>query len=170
MSDRTLRVMAAGGLAAGSVLGLVGSFTAPPLRGLLWAFDGTALVVATALLAILHSREGHELAAAGFIVFAIGQGLILSGAAMDPGDVVSSFAGGAALWAAGVALVSAPKVMPPLVRIFGFITAVLFAVHALIVFSGHPLSSLSTPLPALAYPFLVATLLCWASVTMKGSR
>ena len=170
MSDRTLRVIAASGLAVGSVLGLVGSFTAPPLRGLLWALDGTSLVVATALLATLHFRQGHDLAAGGFVVFAIGQGLILSGAAMDPGDVVSSFAAGAALWAAGAALVSAPKVMPPLVRILGLVVAVLFAIHAIMVFSGHPLTSLSTPLPALAYPFLVAALLCWAWITLKGSQ
>jgi hypothetical protein len=60
--------------------------------------------------------------------------------------------------------------MPPLVRILGFVVAVLFALHAIMVFSGHPLTSLSTPLPALAYPFLVAALLCWAWRTLKGSQ
>ena len=172
MNDEPLRLIAALGLAAGAILGLVGSFTAAPLRGLLWAIDGTALVTASALLAVLHFRQGHDLAAAGFVVFAIGQGLILSGATLDPGEIVviSSFAAGTALWAAGVALVSGPRVMPPLVRILGFVAAALLAAHAAIVFSGHPLTSLSTPLPLVAYPFLVATLLCWAWITWKGPR
>ena len=167
MSDRQLRIIAATCLVAGSVLGILGTFVPPPMRGLLWALDGFALVVAAALLAMDFYRKGHDVAAAGFIVFAIGQGLVVSGAGMDPADVVSPFAAGAGLWAAGVALVSAPPVMPFLVRILGFITAVLFAIFALQVFAGNPLTSLSTPLPFLAYPFLVATLICWAWLIVR---
>ena len=169
MSDRQLRIIAATCLVAGSVLGVIGTFVQPPTRGLLWALDGFALVVAAALLAGDFYRKGHDVAAAGFIVFAIGQGLVVSGAAMDPADVVSSFAAGAGLWAAGIALVSAPPLMPLLVRVLGFITAVLLATFALLVFSGNPLTSLSTPLPALAYPFLVATLICWAWLLVRRS-
>jgi hypothetical protein len=169
MSDRQLRIIAATCLVAGSILGVIGTFVQPPTRGLLWALDGFALVVAAALLAVDFFRKGHDLAAAGFIVFAIGQGLIVSGAAMDPADVVSPFAAGAGLWAVGIALVSTPAVMPFLVRIFGFITAVLFAIFALQVFAGNPLTSLSTPLPSLAYPFLVATLICWAWQLVRRS-
>ena len=172
MSDRTLRVIAAGGLAAGAVLGLAGAFAPAPARGLLWALDGTALVIACALLALYRFRLGHDLVAAGFIVFAIGEGVMLSCVALDPGDPVpiSSFAAGAGLWAAGLALISAPRVMPLIVRILGLISAVLFAIHAVTVFSGHPLSALSTPLPFFAYPFLVITLLCWAFLCLREPR
>ncbi|HTL25812.1 MAG TPA: hypothetical protein VL280_04310 [Burkholderiales bacterium] len=170
MNDRNLRIIAAIGLVAGTVLGIAGTFTQPPTRGFLWALDGFALIVASALLVVHHHRQERDLMAAGFIVFAIGQGLIVSGAGMDPGDVVSPFAAGAGLWACGIALVSAPAVMPFLVRILGFITAVLFAIFALRVFSGTPLTSLSTPLPSLAYPFLGATLFCWAWLLVRGPR
>ena len=172
MSDRTLLVVAAGGLAVGAVLGLAGAFAPAPARGLLWALDGTGLVVACALLALHHSRLGHDLVAGGFIVFAIGEGVMLSCVALDPGDPVpiSSFAAGAGLWAAGITLISAPAVMPLIVRLLGFISAVLFAIHAVMVFSGHPLSSLSMPLPVFAYPFLVITLLCWAFVHLREPR
>lgn len=169
MNTRSLRIIAAICFVSGSVLGILGTFVQPPMRGLLWALDGFALVVAAALLAVDFFRKGHDVAAAGFIVFAIGQGLVVSGAAMDPADVVSSFAAGAGLWAAGIALVSAPALMPFLVRILGFITAVLFAIFALQVFSGTPLTSLSTPLPFFAYPFLVATLICWAWLLVRRS-
>ena len=172
MDDRQLRIIAACGLAVGAILGLVGTFTPPPMRGLLWGLDGIALVIASALLAIQHFRQGHDLVAAGFIVFAIGEGVLLSGVALDPGDPgpVSSFAAGAGLWAAGLALISAPAVMPLVVRILGFISALLFAIHAVMVFSGHPLSALSTPLPLFAYPFLVITLLCWAFLCLREPR
>jgi hypothetical protein len=172
MGDRNLRIIAACGLAVGAILGLAGAFAPAPTRGLLWALDGTGLVIACALLALHHFRLGHDLVAGGFIVFAIGEGVMLSCAALDPGDPVpiSSFAAGAGLWAAGLALISAPPVMPLLVRILGFISALLFAIHAVMVFSGHPLSALSTPLPVFAYPFLVITLLCWAFLHLREPR
>jgi hypothetical protein len=84
--------------------------------------------------------------------------------------VVSAFAAGAGLWAAGIALISVPAMMPFLVRILGAITAMLFAIFALRVFSGTPLTSLSTPLPSLAYPFLGATLFCWAWLLVRAPR
>ena len=172
MSDRMSRVIAAGGLAVGAVLGLAGAFTPPPARGLLWGIDGTGLVIACALLAVHHVRQGHDLVAAGFIVFAIGEGVLLSSVALDPGDPISisSFAAGAGLWAAGLALISAPRVLPILVRALGLISAVLFAIHAVTVLSGHPLTALSMPLPVFAYPFLVITLLCWAFLHLREPR
>jgi hypothetical protein len=170
MNDKALRVIASCGLVLGTVLGIAGTFAAPPMRGLAWGLDGTALVVASALLTLHHFRKGQDLVAAGFIVFAIGQALILSGAIMDPADVVSSFATGAGLWAAGLALISAPAVMPGLVRILGLISAVLFAIVALQVFSGSPLTAIARPLPLFAYPFFAATLLCWAWVYLREPR
>ncbi len=170
MNDRALRVIAACGLVLGTVLGIAGTFASPPMRGLAWGLDGTALVVASALLTLHHFRKGQDLVAAGFIVFAIGQALVLSGAIMDPGDVVASFATGAGLWAAGLTLISAPAVMPGLVRILGLISAVLFAIVALQVFTGTPLTSTARPLPLFAYPFFGATLLCWAWVYLREPR
>ena len=72
------------------------------------------------------------------------------------------FAAGAALWAAALVLISAPKVMPMAVRVLGFLAAVLFAVTALLVFAGRSLTPLSEPFPFFAYPFLVLTMCGWA--------
>jgi hypothetical protein len=124
--------------------------------------DGIALTVAAALLTIHHVRQGNDLAAAGFLVFAVGEGLILSGSAMDLAASVPSFAAGAGLWAASLALVSADRVMPPVVRGVGLVGSLLFAVVALQIFSGYALTPLSRPLPFFAYPFLAATLFGWA--------
>jgi hypothetical protein len=126
--------------------------------------DGTALILATALLTVHHLRRGNDLVAAGYLVFAVGEGLILSGAAMDLAAVAPSFAAGVALWATSLALVSAADAIPGVVRGVGFIGSFLFAVVAVQMFSGRPLTPLSEPLPFFAYPFLAATLLGWAWV------
>ena len=106
--------------------------------------------------------------AAGFIVFAVGEGLILSGAAMDPVASAPSFGAGAGLWAASLALISAPSLLPTLVRGVGLIASILFALLAVQVFAGRPLTPLSVPLPFFAYPFLAVTLFGWAWAHLKA--
>jgi hypothetical protein len=151
------------GLVLGAVLGIAGTFApSASLRGLAWGLDGTALIVATALLTIHHARRGNDLAAAGFLVFVAGEALILSGAAMDLAASAPSFAAGVGLWAASLALVSASTVMPPAIRGLGFVASLLFAVVAVQIFMGQALTPLSQPLPFFAYPFLAATLFGWA--------
>jgi hypothetical protein len=129
---------------------------------LAWGIDGTALVVAAALLAVHFIRYSQDSLAAGFLVFIAGQALVVSGSAMSLEASSPTFSAGAALWAAALALISAPKVMPSPVRVLGCIAAVLLAATALQVFAGRNLTPLSKPLPFFAYPFLVLTLLGWA--------
>ena len=170
MSDVRLRLIAATGLVVGAVFGMAGTFSpSASLRGLAWGLDGIALVVAAALLTIHYFRRGHDLAAAGFLVFAVGEGLILSGAASDPVAGVPSFAAGVGLWAASLALVSASGAMPALVNGVGFVGALLFAVVAGQIFLGRALTPLSQPLPFFAYPFLAATLFGWAWVHYRDA-
>ena len=169
MNTRQLIVIAVIGLVTGAVLGLAGSIvTSASLRGVFWGIDGTGLVVATVLLAIYHLREGNDLVAGGFLVFAIGEGVILSGAAMNPiTGSIPSFGAGAVLWAAALALVSAPRLFPAVVRVLGLIASLLFLITSLQIFAGSALTPLSNPLPFFAYPFLVLTLLGWAWVHWK---
>lgn len=150
-------------LVLGALLGLAGTFApAPSLRGLAWGIDGVALVTAGALLAVHYFRQGQDLVAAGFIVFTVGQSLVLSGAAMSVEASAPSFAAGAALWATALAMVSVPPVMPTPVRLLGFTACTLFAIVSLQVFAGRALTPLSEPLPFFAYPFLVFTMFGWA--------
>jgi hypothetical protein len=169
VTNSRLRLIAAVGLVIGAVLGMAGTFVpSASLRGLLWGLDGTALIVAAALLTVDHFRRGNDLVTAGFLVFVVGEALVLSGAPMDLAASTPSFGTGAGLWAASLALVSAPRVMPPLVRAFGFVGSLLFAVVAVQIFWGRPLTPLSEPLPFFAYPFLAAALFGWAWVHYRG--
>ena len=169
MSRERLRVVASTGLVIGAVLGVAGSFApSAGLRGLAWGIDGTAIVVACALLTVHHLRRGDEQLAAGFLVFLAGETLIVSTSALPLAAASPAFAAGAGLWAAGLALVSASPAVPSLVRLTGGIAAALFAVTAVRMFGGAGLTPLSVPLPYGAYPFLAATLVGWAWAHMRA--
>lgn len=150
-------------LVVGALLGLAGSFApSASLRGLAWGVDGIALIVAAALLAVHCFRQGADTVAAGFLVFVAGETLVVSGSAMKLEASSPSFAAGAGLWAASLVLISAPNLMPRPVRAAGTLAALLFALTALQVFGGRSLHPLSEPLPFMAYPVFVVTLLGWA--------
>jgi hypothetical protein len=168
MTPRGARVLAAIGLAVGGLLGLAGTFApTASLRGLAWGIDGASLVMASAVLTLAFYRAGHDRVAAGYLVFAIGEGLILSGAAMDLSASVPSFGAGASLWVVALALISSAPVFPLAVRLLGFLAAALFAGTALQIFAGMPLTPLSAPLPFFAYPLFVATLVGWIPLLLR---
>ncbi|HVU15287.1 MAG TPA: hypothetical protein VHD32_00065 [Candidatus Didemnitutus sp.] len=169
-NDRSIRLLAAAGLAVGSLLGLAGSFVPTEgVRGLAWGIDGTALIVASALLALHFFRRGQDIVAAGFIVFAVGEGIIVSGSAMNLLASAPSFGAGAGLWAAALALISVPRVFPVWNRFAGLLAAVLFAVTAVQILSGVPLHAKSQPLPFFAYPVFVATMCGWIWALLRGN-
>ena len=169
MADRYVTQVAPAALVIGALLGMAGTFVpSESTRGLLWGLDGTALIVATAILTIHHIRRGNDVVAAGFLVFVVGETLIVAGSAMPLDAVGPLFAGGAALWAASMTLVSAPKFMPTWLRLVAVAGSVLFLVVAVQIFSGSPLTPLTRPLPFFAFPFLAATLVGWAWVHSRG--
>jgi hypothetical protein len=152
----------------GGALGLAGTFApSASLRGLAWGIDGIALVMACALLALRFFRLRQEMVAAGFLVFAIGENLLVSGAAMDLVRSAPSFGAGVGLWAAGLALISVPRVLPMLVRLLGLAAALLFAATACPIFAGAQITALSQPLPFFAYPVLVATFVGWIVTLLR---
>lgn len=164
------RLLVPAGLVIGAILGMAGTFVASPaLRGLFWGVDGIALIVATALLTIDHFRRGNDVIAAGFLVFVVGETLIVSSAAMPLAASGPVFAAGVGLWAAALALISAPRVMPSWIRVVATVAALLFAAVAVQVFMGSSLTPLSHPLPFFAYPFLAATLFGWAWVEYRNA-
>lgn len=171
MSDQMSRLLACGGLVLGSALGLAGTFVpVASTRGVLWGLDGIALVVAAALLAIYYHRKGDDIVGAGFLVFAIGESLILATASMELTTSGPTFGAGAGLWAAGLVLLSLPRVAALWLRIVGVVAGVLFLIVAMRLFMGDALTALSQPLPFFAYPFLVATMLGWAWERYRGAE
>jgi hypothetical protein len=158
----SINAVAIFGLAIGGTLGLAGAaVTQPNLQAILWAIDGAALVMATTLLALKFFRKANDMVAGGFLVFAIGEGVILSGAAAGLANSVPSFAAGTALWGTALLLVSLPKLFALPVRILGVASGILFIITAARILWGEILLPTSIPLPSYAYPLLVATFIGW---------
>ncbi|WP_348264002.1 hypothetical protein P8935_05590 [Telmatobacter sp. DSM 110680] len=157
-----LRALTVLGLFAGGVLGMAGSIVAAQnVRAVCWAIDSTGLIVATAILALSYLRAGKIEVAAGFLVYAIGEGIMLTGTPMSLEGSVPSFAAGTALWAAGLALVSVPREFTLVTRLTGLVASVLFGVVSLRIFWGDTLTPIARPLPMFAYPALVITFIGW---------
>jgi hypothetical protein len=170
MNDNQIKVLASIGLGVGGVLGIAGTFApSDSLRGLAWGIDGTALIIACSLLTLWFFRIGHEFVAAGFLVFAIGESLVVSGSAMALAVSTPSFGAGVGLWAAGLALISIPSTFPLIVRLLGFAAAILFEWTACLIFAGAQITPLSQPLPFFAYPVLVATFAGWIAALWRGN-
>jgi hypothetical protein len=167
-SSRSRDLVTAIGLAVGAALGMAGSFVSQAsLRQVIWAIDESCLVAATVLLTLRFLRRGDDVVAAGFLVFAIGEALLLSGSAAGLAGSAPSFAGGTALWAVGLVLVSIPSVFPVWGRLGGVIAAVLFSVVALRMAWGGAFDATSKPLPFFAYPFLVLAIVGWIVALVK---
>jgi hypothetical protein len=164
-----LDAVAVVGLALGGIFGLIGTIvTEQNLRAAAWGIDSVGLVAATAVLALKFFRKGNDSIAAGFLVFAIGEGVMLSGTAATLGESVPSFAAGTALWSAALLLTSVPKEFAGWIRVVGTIAAVLFAIVAARIFWGEQLLPTASPLPFFAYPFLVLTFVGWIWTLLRG--
>ena len=161
--QNSINVIASVGLALGGTLGLAGAMVAQPnVQGILWAIDGAGLVMAASLLAVKYVRTGNDVVAGGFLVFAIGEGLILlSAPAAGFAGSISAFAAGTALWGTALLLISIPRLFTVPTRIVGIVSAILFIITAARIFSGEQLLPTSAPLPTYAYPLLVATFVGW---------
>lgn len=150
------------------VFGLAGTFVGQAaLRQLFWAIDGVGLIVATTLLAVRFLRRGDDCVAAGFLVFAIGESLLVSGTAAGLEGSVPSFGGGVALWAAALLLISVPTTLATWVRLAGVAAAVPFAVVAARIFRGEMLLPTTAPLPFFGYPLLILTFVGWIATLLK---
>ncbi len=165
-----LNVIAAVGLALGGLFGMMGTMVAARnLQSAFWAIDGVGVVVATALLAIKLFRKGNDVVAAGFLVFTIGESVMLAGTATTLAASVPPFAAGTALWSAGLLLTSVPKEFASWVRGAGLIGSFLFAITSARIFWGAQVLPTSSPLPFFAYPFLVVTFIGWIWTLLKSA-
>jgi hypothetical protein len=170
MNEKLIKVTASTGLLIGGILGMVGSFLpSASLRSLAWGLDGIGLIIASALLTVYYLRKGYDATAAGFLIFTIGEALVLSSSGVNLDANVISFGAGASLWAASLALISFQKVFPILVRSTGFIAAAMFTIVSIEIFTGNPINAMTKPLPFYAYPFFAATIFGWAWKLIRAS-
>jgi hypothetical protein len=135
---------------------MAGTFVADPkLRAVFWGIDGLGLIVATAILALKNFRAGNDSVAVGFLIYSIGESVMLSGTPQPLDAMVPTFGAGAALWAAALLMTGIPRRFAIWVRVVSVIAAIVFgATFAEILWGVHVLPT-SSPLPGLGYPFMV---------------
>jgi len=168
MNEKLTRTIASIGLFIGAIFGMVGSFVSPAsFRGLAWGLDAVGLILAGALLTVYYFRKGYDTLGAGFLIFMVGEALILSCNAIDLNENVSSFGAGAGLWSVSLVLIGFQNVFPMVVRLTGFAAAVLFSIVSVQIFTGHPVNALTEPLPFYAYPFFAATIFGWGWMLLR---
>ena len=169
--NKPLNVLAAIGLALGGIFGMIGAMVSQhSLRSAAWGLDGTAMVVAASLLSLRFFRKGCDAIAAGFLVYAIGEAVMLGGTSGSLEASVPALAAGTALWSAGLFFISVPRDFALWTRAAGLISAILFAIVAARIFSGTPLTPIARPLPYFAYPFLVLTFIGWIWALLRAER
>ena len=162
VKHKRLNIVAAIGLAFGAIFGLAGTIvTQANLQATLWAIDSVGLIMAAALLTVKFLKRGNDFVAAGFLVFAIGESVMLSGTAAGLAGSVPAFAAGTALWAAALLLISIPAEFAIAIRLVGIVTSILFAITSARIFWGEQLLPTTSPLPFFGYPFLVITFIGW---------
>jgi hypothetical protein len=138
-ADRSLNRVAVAGLLVGAVFGLAGTLVASAqLQAGLWAIDSVGLVIATCLLTVKYLRAGADVVAAGFLIFAIGEGVLLSGTAAGPEGVCPPSPRDS-MWAAALVLISAPPLLARPPRLLGGMAAGLFAITAGRIYAGETL-------------------------------
>ena len=163
MKKEPILIIAAIGLLTGCILGMTGSIMPFDIaRNILWAIDSCGLILAAALLALYLSKKGHDIVAAGFFIFVIAESIVFFSCAGDLSASIPAFGTGMCLWALGIAVISSQKLFPVLIRCTGIASAVLLAISAFLIFTGHPVTALAKPLPFFAYPFYAVTLAGWA--------
>jgi hypothetical protein len=155
-------------LILGATLGIGGTLvSSDAARQLFWLIDGLGVVIATTLLAVRFLRRGDDVVAAGFIVFALGETLLISGTAAGLDASVPSFGGGVALWSAGLVMINAPATLSVWIRGVGLVAALLFGIVATRIFLGERLLPTTQPLPFFAYPFVVLNFAGWCVTVLK---
>ncbi|HEX3986171.1 MAG TPA: hypothetical protein VHX13_06105 [Acidobacteriaceae bacterium] len=165
---RPLNAVVIVGLMLGGILGMAGTFVGDPrLRTVFWGIDGLGLIVATAILSLKNFRSGNDAVAAGFLLFCIGESVMLGGTPQTLEAMVPSFAAGVALWAAALLMTGIPPRFALWARVASVIAAIVFLITFGEILWGVRILPTAFPLPGLGFPFLVLAFCGWIRALVR---
>ena len=157
-----------GGLVVGAVLGFGGNFVEQGnVQSVLYGVSALGLILASVLLAVEHASVGHRLAAAGFVVLALGEARVLNPTDVPGGE--ASFAVGVLLYAPALLMIALSTWAPRWVRLVGASAAVPFAAHSLAYLGGAAVDS-TGPLAGIGYALLTVTIVGWALTVLRSQK
>lgn len=160
-----------GGLIVGALLGFVGRFLPEgmPLEGA-WAVSGLGLMAAYVLLAARHTRASEDEIAAGFVLMAIGEGVLFSALASGVQGSQTAFAGGASIFFLALLLIGLPDGFALWTRAAGVIAGLLFGAAALQIYAGQEVLATTSPVVGAAYGMLTVAIVGWIIALLRGKR
>lgn len=167
--DRTKYIIAAIGLAIGVIFGLSGSIVADPTATIaLYEISSVGLTAGAVILTLLFYRDKEDLAASGFLLFAIAEAVMSGGNAAGAVGGQAAFGAGMALYVPAFLLISTSKRFLLWNRISGMATAIPFTIAAAIIFTGGEVLP-SNPLAGAGYGLLSLTIAGWI-YTLVGKK
>lgn len=151
----------------GVFTGFSGTFIpAGGIQHLAWALGAFFLIIGSSLLASKLSRQEHDIPAAGFSVFAVGQALAYGFLATnDAGS--EQFGAVIAIYVPGLVLISFYDLTPWYFRLCGFFAAASFMTLAVLIFCHLQSEMLSSILNNSAYMAMNIMILGWAWLVFK---
>lgn len=168
--DRTKYIIAATGLAMGVIFGLSGSILGGPQgKILLYGISSLGLVTAGALLALHFYRKNGDLIATGFLLFTIGEAVMMGGT--PAGDIGGQpfFGAGMAMYVPALVLISIPKHFALWNRLIGIAASIPFLIASTTIFSGGEVLA-SSGLAGAAYGLLSLTIIGWITTLLGTSK
>lgn len=162
------RSIVVGGLALGAVFGFGGNFFEQGnTQNVMYAISALGLIVASVLLALQHVSAGRALAAAGFVLLALGETRLLNPTDVPGGE--ASFAVGTLLYAAALLVIALSRWAPLWVRALGAVAAVPFAAHGFIHLGGGDVDSTGA-LAGIGYALFTVTIIGWILTVLRSDK
>lgn len=162
------RVIIAGGLLVGVVLGMAGNIpTEGWLQNLLFVVSSIGLTVAGVLLVLREARRGADLVAAGFAIFAVAEIIIWVGGGTTGPASEAPFAAATLFYVPALLLISAPPRFALWARAAGVLAAVPFGIYAVVfILGGNPAEILEIA----GYLLLSVAVIGWAVDVIRSTR
>ena len=162
------RSIIVGGLVVGAVLGFSGNFVEQGnVQSVLYGISALGLILSSVLLAVDHASVGHRLAAAGFLVLALGETRVLNPTDAPGGE--ASFAAGVLLYVPALLMIALSTWAPRWVRLVGAAAAVPFAAHSLAYLGGAAVDSTGA-LAGIGYTLFTVTVVGWALTVLRSQK
>src|ERR1044071_1455933 len=132
------------GLAAGAIFGMAGSMVKDQIiQSLCWEISSVGLILGTLLYSKIPEVKEHTLVSTGFLMLAIAEAIMSVGTAAGITSSQPSFGAGIALYVPSLCLISYPALFVKWIRATGFLTAAVFLVAAMKIYSAEFISPVS---------------------------
>ena len=118
------------------------------------------------VLGVKYLRKGHDLTAAGLVLFAIGEGMMTSCNSAPDDVAMAGFGAGMAVYAPSFWLICARNTFPLWTRITGVLASLVFLVAGFKIILGETIRS-TDALPGAAYGLMSLTLIGWVIALLR---